>query len=110
VVQALQARGFSVASGGAEPEYVIEVAASARPIGVAAAVPNEQKSAPLLPAAGRTLRQPLARGAATLAVRIVEQASGRELYAASATRTSRRPAVEPYWVEAALAPLGSARP
>lgn len=109
VSEALQARGWREAGQTEEPAYLVEVAFSRRPRGVAAAVPQDQGGEILLPAAGRTLRRPLVTGAETLTIRIVERRSGRELYSASATVAGRTTIPADSLVRSALQPLAGAR-
>lgn len=107
VAAALEARGLREAAADAPADYLVEVALSDRPRGVAAAVPQEDGKAQTLTAAvGRSLRHPLTRGVASLTIRIVERVSGRELYRATATRPYRKPPAHRDLVRAALQPLG----
>lgn len=107
VAEALKERGFEEVAPEAPPRYLVDVALSERPRGVAAAVPSEHGEARTVAAAPRrSLRQPLTRGAATLTLRIVERISGREIYAATATRLYRKSATAEDLVRAAVQPLG----
>jgi hypothetical protein len=109
VAKELQARGLMEAGDAADPAYLVEIAFGRRPRGVAAAVPGDQGAEVVLPAVHRTLRRPLVSGAETLAVRIVERTSGRELYAANATVASRTPVAPESLVRSALQPLDVTR-
>lgn len=110
VAAALVRQGLHEAAAGEAADYTVEIASGDRPWPVTAAAPAEAGGPATLAARPkRTPRTLFSRAVASLALRIVDTRSGREVYSARATLPHRREGREltAPLAEAVLRPLSS---
>lgn len=107
---ALAAKGLRPASASEAPGYVVQVSYSSRARHVGAYVPDEAGVPTWLEKGSE--RWSLAKGVATLGVRVFEPASGREAYVARVSRPFRKDEAGELeaLMDAALDPLKIAQP